>query len=174
MGVSSLQIRKLLRRASTGLTVDRQVKLEHTISAPRLCDEVTFDAICREAWYGCYVFYCPTWAARVNLGASRIVYLGKGKIGERGLNHLGEKIGLRRLTSAIPLKMVAISWADLSRKDSVGAWLCEQILLFEHYKRFGDLPKFNKQRWTSEIEGWRRVIRWSPGPRKILNRYGGY
>lgn len=173
--VTSRQIRTQLRRAAAGEMPDWTVSLKPELSRPRIYDEATdFEGIGLEGWHGAYIIYAPRVPRGINTGPSRIVYIGKGWVDARGVAHLKQKPGMRRLARNVGLKFVAVSWNEMTSRDENSAWLCEQILLREHERRYGDLPKFNVQGSSSEVESWRRVIRWSnPGPVALLSRYGG-
>lgn len=172
--VSSAQIRKQLIKAADKLYVDWTIDLNLHFSKPRIYDLATdFNAIREDGWYGCYVIYATDPPRNARIGPSRIQYIGKGRIDARIKSHLSTKPGLRRMTDTIGLKFVAMAWGSLVEPDSPAAWLCEQILLYEHQVMFDGLPKFNKQGPTSEIYAWRRVLRWAnPGPKATLARYG--
>lgn len=171
---SSELIQEQLKRAAAGKPLNWKVNLQPFLSRPRIYDPYTdFSAIRNDGWYGCYVIYASDAVPVVKTGPSRIVYIGKGQIDTRIRSHLKEKPELLRLSHKISLKFVAITWGDLVEPDSPAAWLCEQILLHEHTKLFGDIPKFNKQGPTSNVGSWRRALLWSkPGPKAILTRYG--
>jgi len=171
---SSNQIRKQLIRSAKGLPIYWTVNLQPIVSRPRIYDMATdFDAVRDDGWYGCYIIYADNPPRCANTGPSRIVYIGKGRIDARIRSHLATKPALLRMANNIGLKFVAMSWGDLVDPDSPAAWLCEQILLFEHEYMFDGLPKFNVQGPTSEICAWRRVLRWSRlGPKAILARFG--
>lgn len=160
----------MLREAAQGGDVEYLVDVRHEQSRPRLFDGLThFQGVSEDGWYGCYVIYSPKHMVSEE---SAIAYIGKGWVGARGESHWRTKPGLRRMASQIELKYVALSWSGLDDMDSDAAWLLEQILLKEHESMFGRLPKHNKQGATSEVNAWRRVLRWSPGPVSLLKRYG--
>lgn len=173
--VTGRGLRTAVERATESHDVPWTVTIRHEASAPRIYDESTnFDSVADEGWFGCYIIYATQRSRTNNLGPSRIQYIGKGWVDSRGKAHLRNKPTLRRLSQTVDLKFVTISWAGLNVVDSHAAWVCEQILLLEHEFQFGDIPHFNRQRASSRVESWRRVIRWSSrGPVALLRRYGG-
>lgn len=170
--VTGKQLCRLMANASAGHDTDVVVSVSTTMSRPRLYDEATdFATVADDGWFGCYIIYMT--CCDDGFGPSRIQYIGKGWMDQRGKSHLNEKRSLRLLSREHELKYVLMSWLDLDYHDDDGAWLCEQIMLQEHIDLFGGLPKYNKAPPTSDVAAWRRVLRWtSPGTRALLNRYG--
>ena len=161
------QVRKLVERASKGATGLQKAEFEPGMNQPRLYGaDRDFSDNAYE--YGVYIVYARNPKRGVNLGPSRIQYIGRGHIGARLRTHLREKEALRRLARRMELKYV---WMDCA--DADGEFVTESILLNEHIREFGALPRFNKQRGSSTMRGWRKVLIWRPGPVALLRRYGG-
>ena len=66
---------------------------------------------------------------------------------------------------------MSLAWTDLAAAFALYLVL-EGIMLNEHVRRFGDLPRHSEMPGSSTVGGWRRVHRMSPGPVAVLNRYG--
>ncbi|MBN2464617.1 hypothetical protein JXD38_03205 [candidate division WOR-3 bacterium] len=162
--------RRLIRQASEGYeVVERRAPVGVKLSNPRLYDERTdFDAV--KAVKGVYIIYCSERRRTPKTKETRILYIGRGWIGNRLFYHHTKKRGLGRFAEQHTVKYAFI---PIPKSESDWAFVMEGILINEHIRLFGCKPYYNGNAGSSTLLGWHHVMTLKPGPRAILSKYGG-
>jgi len=162
------KIRKLIAKASAGdRELSRRIRFPIKFSNPRLYDDWTdFDHVRDES--GVYIIYCCERRRTPKTRGSRILYIGRGWIGQELKHHKTTKRALDSFAREHTVKYAYCSLLDVDAE-----FIVEGILLLEHDYVFGDLPYFNTNHGSRTLYGWHDVISMQPGPKRILNKYGG-
>jgi len=166
--VTPKRIRRLIAKAAQGeRELSRRVKFPLKFGNPRLYDDWTdFDHVRDDS--GVYIIYCPERRRTPKTRDSRILYIGRGWIGDELKHHKRTKRALDKFASEHTVKY---TYCPLFDDDA--EFVVEGILLIEHDYLFGDLPYFNIRHGSRTLHGWHDVISMQPGPKRILNKYGG-